>query len=276
MTCPPKTFANATNGTAQVGATATTPAVEATKTPETTVEVHTKLRVDPFVRWLLTDDLTLPLDQRPIKSIVKGPGLVEIRPDRFVLACMTGDPCDPNRPAVVVTPGIPAMRITDLATFTPDAPTQQMQPNGWMVKGLATNFVARASAHEQTGTLLGLPADVRFTPISYAWDYGDGTTGSSATGGATWQQLNMPEFSETATSHTYKPGEYTITPSVTYSAEYRYAGSDWLPVDGTITIPGAPTTATAWIVRTALVAKNCLDDPEGIGCYTKDDPIPNQ
>ncbi|MFC5930312.1 hypothetical protein D6T64_15775 [Cryobacterium melibiosiphilum] len=210
---------------------------------------------------------------------IAGPGLVEDWPDRFYRVCFPGepdDPCNPPAPVDLVTPGIPAVRISDLASFTPDSPTQQMQPNGWMVKGLATNFVARASAHEQTGELLGQPADVRFTPAGYGWDYGDGTTGSSATGGATWQDLNVPEFSETATSHTYEPGQYTITPSVTYTAEYRYSGSDWQPVDGTITIPGTPTTATAWVVRTALVAKNCLDDPDGIGCNTKDDPIPNQ
>ncbi|TFD52222.1 hypothetical protein E3T55_06320 [Cryobacterium frigoriphilum] len=229
-------------------------------------------------QWINTEDLTVPLAKRATKSKKPGPGLVEIRVDAFVLACMAGDPCDPNRPAaVVVTPATPALRISDLATFTPDAPTQQMQPNGWMVKGLSTNFVARAAVHEQTGELLGQPADVRFTPISYSWDYGDGTTGTSTNGGATWQWLNLPEFSETDTSHTYEStGEYTITPSVTYRAEYRYAGSDWLPVDGTISITGPPNTATAWIVRTALVAQNCIDDPQGIGCHTDRDPTPNQ
>ena len=229
-------------------------------------------------QWLIIDDLTVPLAQRATKSDAKGPGLVEIRPDRFVLACMAGEPCDPAFTAVpVVIPGTPAVRISDLATFTPDAPTQQMQPNGWMVMGLATNFVAQASAHEQTGELLGQPADVRFTPIGYGWDYGDGTTGNSTHGGATWQRLNIREFSDTDTSHTYETaGDYMITPNVTYAAEYRYAGSEWLPVDGTLTTPGTPTTATAWVIRTALVAKNCIDDPDGIGCYTDSDPIPNQ
>ena len=237
-----------------------------------------KARAEDPDQWLIIDDLTVPLAQRATKSDAKGPGLVEIRPDRFVLACMAGEPCDPAFTAVpVVIPGTPAVRISDLATFTPDAPTQQMQPNGWMVMGLATNFVAQASAHEQTGELLGQPADVRFTPIGYGWDYGDGTAGTSTHGGATWQRLNIREFSDTDTSHTYETtGEYTITPNVTYAAEYRYAGSGWLPVDGTISTPGAPTTATAWIIRTALVAKNCLEDPEGIGCHTTSDPIPNE
>ena len=230
--------------------------------------------------WLIVDDLTVPVAQRAVKSRVKTPGLTEIRPDRFVLACLAGDPCDPAfeaAPDTVVIPGTPAVRISDVASFSPDAPTQQMQPNGWMVTGLATNFVARASAHELAGELLGQPADVRFTPIGYEWDYGDGATGFSAGGGATWQRLNVPEFSDTDTSHTYETtGEYAITPSVTYAAEYRYAGSVWLPVEGTVTIPGTPTTATAWIIRTALVAKNCIEDPDGIGCYTKSDPTPRE
>ena len=258
----------------QSGATSTADARE--KKQEAVVKT---LLPDDLASWLLHDDLTLPLNQRPFRSIRAAPGLVEGRPDRFVVGCIAGDPCDPAftaTPTPVVIPGTPAVRISDIASFTPDAPTQQMQPNGWMVKGLATNFVATASAHTQTGDLLGQPADVRFTPISYGWDYGDGTTGTSTSGGATWEKLNLSEFSDTDTSHTYEiAADYTITPSVTYSAEYRYAGSEWLPIDGTLTIPGTPTTATAWVIHTALVAKNCIDDPDGIGCHTDSDPIPN-
>jgi hypothetical protein len=203
--------------------------------------------------------------RRSARSNKPGLGLTETAKDRF--ECVPGDLCDPAAPVTEIIPGTPAVRVSDLVSFTPDAPTQQMQPNGWMVKGLPTNFVAAASAHQQTGDLLGRPADVRFTPVGYAWDYGDGTTGASDSGGATWQRLKAAEFSDTATSHTYETtGEYTITPSVIYAAEYRYAGSAWLPVQGTITIPGTPTTATAWIVRSALVADNCIEDPAGVGC----------
>jgi hypothetical protein len=69
-------------------------------------------------------------------------------------------------------------------------------------------------------------------------------------------------------------GEHRLTPSITLAAEYRYAGSGWLPVDDTITIPSPPTTA--WIIHTALVAKNFIEDSEGIGCYTKSDPVPRE
>ncbi|TFD52224.1 hypothetical protein E3T55_06330 [Cryobacterium frigoriphilum] len=134
-------------------------------TTERRVDRARKVLADDPARWRIIDDLTVPLVDRPTKSKVKGPGLIESRKDAFVLACMAGDPCDPNRPAaVVVTPATPALRISDVASFTPAAPTQQMQPNGWMVRGLATNFIAQASAHEQSGELLGQTADVRFTP----------------------------------------------------------------------------------------------------------------
>ncbi|TFD53526.1 hypothetical protein E3T55_05235, partial [Cryobacterium frigoriphilum] len=71
-----------------------------------------------------------------------GPGLVEIWPDRYYRVCFPGeadDPCNQAVPITVITPGTPAVRISDLISFTPTAPTQQMQPNGWMVRGLATN-----------------------------------------------------------------------------------------------------------------------------------------
>jgi hypothetical protein len=185
------------------------------------------------------------------------PNPLLINRDGFTINCAPGSPCDPN---LVVS-------MSDIASFKPAAPTQGMEPDGWMVVGLPTNFYASAATHVVSGSLLGFPADVRFTPAGYRWDYGDGDSHSSRTGGATWAAQRLPEFSETATSHTYRSrGAHTITLGVVYTAEYRFAGLSWRGIRGTLAIPTQPLTAVAGDARTVLVERECTLNPSGPGC----------
>ena len=148
-----------------------------------------------------------------------------------------------------------------------DKPVQGMEPNGWLVEGIPTNFFASASAHLSSGSLLGSPADVRFTPVGYSWDYGDGTSATSTSGGSSWAAQGLPEFSETATSHVYKStGTLSIGLSVSYAAEYRFAGGDWRSVVGLLAVPASPMTAIADRAGTVLVAEACSANRNGPGC----------
>jgi hypothetical protein len=185
------------------------------------------------------------------------PNPLLINRDGFTINCTPGSPCDPN---LVVS-------MSDIASFKPAAAAQGMEPGGWMVVGLPTNFYASAVTHVVSGSLLGFPADVRFTPVAYRWDYGDGESRSSGTGGATWTAQRLPEFSETATSHTYRSrGAHTITFAVVYTAEYRFAGLSWRGIRGTLAIPTQPLTAVAGDARTVLVERECTLNPSGPGC----------
>jgi len=157
--------------------------------------------------------------------------------------------------------------ISDIATFRPQPPTASMQPDQWMIVGLDTNFYATTSTHDVDGTLFGGTAQVRFTPVSYSWDYGDGTTATTTNPGRTWAKYRIAEFDATPTSHVYEdPGDYTITLAVTYAAEYRVAGSSWQNVVGTLTIVAPPLSATAGHATTVLVDHDCNANPTGIGC----------
>ncbi|WP_010206269.1 PKD domain-containing protein [Salinibacterium sp. PAMC 21357] len=157
--------------------------------------------------------------------------------------------------------------ISDIATFRPELPTAGMQPNQWMIVGLDTNFYANASTHIVDGTLFGGPAQVRFTPIAYSWDYGDGTSAELSAAGTTWAKQKITEFDATPTSHIYQSaGNYTITLAVTYAAEFRVADNSWQNVVGTLTIIAPPRTATAGHASTVLVDKDCNVNPTGIGC----------
>jgi len=177
--------------------------------------------------------------------------------DGYTVNCKPGARCDPS---LVVT-------MSDLVNFKPVTPSQGMEPDGWMVTGLPTNFFAAASVHIRSGLLLGFPAEVRFTPVRYRWSYGDGTTGSSATGGATWAAQNLPEFSVTATSHTYGVGgDYVIALTVDYAAEFRFAARPWRGIGGTLAVPANSISAHAGTARTVLVARECTRNPSGPGC----------
>ncbi|WP_156109709.1 hypothetical protein [Cryobacterium sp. MLB-32] len=160
-----------------------------------------------------------------------------------------------------------ATSVSDLVGFSPQPPSQTMEPNGLAIVGLAANFVAAASVQVVSGALLGTPADVRFTPATFHRDFGDGAVGSSTTGGATWEDLGVPEFSDTDTSHIYRErGDYVSTLSVAYSAEFRVGGGDWQPVTGTLAVAGNPLPVAVRHVKSVLVAHDCIQNPSGVGC----------
>lgn len=164
-------------------------------------------------------------------------------------------------------PGNPGVNISDLKNFKPVPGTNHMEPNGWMVVGLSTNFYSVVGTEVEHGTLLGNPADVRFTPISWHWTYGDGSAATRSTPGRTWAAQRITAFDPTRTSHVYShPGTYFIDLDITFRAEYRYDGGLWLPVTGTLTLPANRLKATAGSAKTVLVARDCTQNPGGPGC----------
>jgi len=168
---------------------------------------------------------------------------------------------------VVRTPETAPVTLNDIASFKPAVGTNVMEPNGWMVVGLPTNFYATTGTHVVDGTLLGFPASVRFTPVSWRWTYGDGAATSSSTGGASWAALGLPEFDPTATSHVFAtPGTFTIQLTVSFAAEYRFGGPTWVPIAGTLPVAANPITATAGDAQTVLVGRDCNANPGGVGC----------
>jgi hypothetical protein len=123
------------------------------------------------------------------------------------------------------------------------------------------------SVEVKNGTLLGQPASVRFTPISWHWTYGDGTAAVKGTKGTTWAAQNIPEFDPTPTSHVYTAeGTYFIDLDITFRAEYQFANRGWTPVIGTLTLPANRLEATAGDAKTVLVSHDCTQNPGAPGC----------
>lgn len=156
--------------------------------------------------------------------------------------------------------------ISDLASFKPQTPTIAGEPDGWALKGRAANFIAPVDAHVVAGTLLGRPADVRFTPVTWHWNFGDGSTATSSSGGDTWGHLGLPRFSTTPTSHVYRErSRYTVSLGIEYRADYRYDGGDWNPIEGTLTVPVGSEPVRVFVGSTVLTARGC-DGRDAASC----------
>jgi hypothetical protein len=142
-----------------------------------------------------------------------------------------------------------------------------MEPNGWVVAGLDANFYALVEQQLVPGTLLGQPATVRFTPLSYHWDYGDGAAVVRFTKGGTWARLGLADFAPTPTSHVYRAdGDYVIRLTIDFRAEYRLGSAAYRPVAGTIALPANELRVTVTGAKTVLVDQDCVADPSGPGC----------
>ena len=181
-----------------------------------------------------------------------------IEPDR----CYSGRSGRPD--AATATP---AVVITDVARFQPAFPSPSSEPEGWGVVGLPVNLLGPTGPRIVAGSILGQPAEVRFTPVAWQWDHGDGTAATTAVGGAPWSALGVPEFSSTPTSHVYAArGIISVRLVVVLSAEYRVGDGPWMPVAGVlpVALPEVPLRIAS--ASTVLVDRDCRAAPAGPGC----------
>lgn len=177
---------------------------------------------------------------------------------------VTPPPPPPLRDGYTVTAPV---TLDDLVNFAPVAGIDHMEPNGWMVVGLETNFYATVESGVQTGLLLDRPASVRFTPERFHWSYGDGTAATRMTGGVSWAASGVGEFDHTATSHIYRSaGTYSIDLTIEFSAAYQYASGAWTAISGTIPVRAIRLVASAGDATTVLVGRDCAQRPSGPGC----------
>ena len=160
-----------------------------------------------------------------------------------------------DSPELVVSEPIAPTSVSDLVSFSPATGSLVVEPGSWSLPRLPTNVYSRAGESTQAGELLGWPIEVRFTPRSFRFTYGDGSSGTYSTGGSSW---GSRQFTPTATSHVYNsPGVYALSAEVTYSVSYRFDGGDFEEVPGTITKPGGSATLRVLRVSSLLVDQGC-------------------
>lgn len=218
--------------------------------------------------------ISYPYDQVPVVEALpeRSPRSVELeqclREWDDIRSCYlaTADeiPTEPSEQAA--TPGLPAITITDVASFAPAGAPLSAEPNSLGIAGLPVNFVTGATSQDVAGSLFSFPVNVRFAPQSFDLHVGDGTVITTTTGGSTWEQLGQAQFTPTPTSHTYtERGTYEAHVEVHYSAEVDL-GTGWIPLTGTVTSVGPVQQIRIFEAHTALVAHTCAERPQSPGC----------
>jgi hypothetical protein len=112
-----------------------------------------------------------------------------------------------------------------------------------------------------TTTVLGYPIEVQATPVSYTWNFGDGSDPTTTT------SPGHPYPGHDVFYRYPRLGTYTITLTTEFAGTYRVAGdTTWLPVTGTATTTTTAPPITATEARTHLVAGDCTQTPTPLGC----------
>ena len=170
-------------------------------------------------------------------------------------------------PGTPVVDAAQPITLADIASFRPASGVAGMEPNGWMVVGLDTNFFGSSETQVVGGTLLGAPASVRFTPVGWRWNYGDGTSATLSSAGGRWAAQGVAEFDATSGSHIYRaPGTYVIDLTTVFMAEYSFGAGSWNAINGSLAVPANRLTAVAGGATTVLVELECTVNPRGPGC----------
>ncbi|RIJ52836.1 hypothetical protein DZG00_03355 [Clavibacter lycopersici] len=175
-------------------------------------------------------------------------------------------PAKPSDPAPAA-PAAPGVGLQDVAQFVPRDASIRSQPNGWAVVGAPVNLFTDATVQVVDGVLLGRPAQVRFVPVSFSWDHGNGTSTTVEGPGASWRELGQQDFTSTDTSHVYPSlGDRQVTLTIGYSPSYRFDGGAWQQIPGTLPVQIGPVTIHVLQGSTVLVGGACGAVDAGPGC----------
>ena len=221
-----------------LGATVTTPGSPGSSTSSTATSVFSSPRIP-----------------RPPRNPVLGS-----RQCSIILAGLCrgqSAPKNPPPPRVRVQRApIPPTTVSDLAAFQPLPPGIVIEPGSWSLPRVPTNIFSSAGVQSQSGTLLGWPIEVRFTPRSFRWSYGDGASATVSQAGSSW---GSHQFGKTSTSHVYAaPGKYSVTLQVDYAVSYRFDQGGFVALAGTVSRAGPPATLQVLRVDSVLVDEGCL------------------
>lgn len=164
-------------------------------------------------------------------------------------------PRDPVEPADAAAPAR-TVTIEDVERFVPSTAQLRTEPDGWAVVGVPANFWTVVEPVVVDGELLGESAQVRFAPQLYRWDYGDGETRTTRSGGASWSGLGQQELTGTTTSHLYlQKADVDASVTVIWSAEYRIASGPWTAVAGAVSSSTPDVDLLVVKERTVLTAR---------------------
>ncbi|MHA7281815.1 PKD domain-containing protein [Arthrobacter sp. TMS2-4] len=145
------------------------------------------------------------------------------------------------------------------------AATIVSQPSNFGLRNAHSNIYAHAQEQEFTFEFQDAAIVLKARPVSYQWDYGDGTSATTTTPGG---PVDGAAFdTRTPTSHQYThTGDFELTLTTFFAGDYSVDGGPFQPVAGEAAVVSAPHLMSIWRTRGHNVSENCLENPQGIGC----------
>lgn len=172
-----------------------------------------------------------------------------------------------------VAEGEPAQQLTitvtneDFRNLAVLPSTIMGQGNGHTLKNFNTNLWAEPQEQTFDTVISGRAVQIIATPVSYVFDYGDGTRVASSNPGYGLNVGQEWDDVETPTSHVYtQTGDYLANVTTVYSGRYSVEGGPWLPVAGTNEVVSDNRLVRVWRVESANVAEGCLGGSAVWGC----------
>ncbi len=123
-----------------------------------------------------------------------------------------------------------------------------VQPgHGRALVGVELIVFTEAGVQELSTQVLGVPVQVRASPVEFVWDFGDRSVVRTADAGA--------PFPRNTVGHVFsEPGEVEVVLSTTWAGQFRVQGdSVWQGVDGTAVTVSAPVAVSLEEARSRLV-----------------------
>jgi len=224
-------------------------------TPARTATVPIKAKVIPKKITPIVSKLIPPIHRKPATAPTKTPAkpakkIIAKQPAKTVL-----------KPVVKTVPGSSSTAASS-AMFTPAGVSASVFPSSELGLGQPANFLSNSNVHYRAGSVLNLPTEVRFTPVSITWILEGDVIGSGSTANYSFAEI----------------GSHQVRVEVVYSVAYRVRGSaSWinepeqiavtdeidLRVSGNSEAMENPEPPPA---KALLVGSNCLAKPASFGC----------
>lgn len=139
------------------------------------------------------------------------------------------------------------------------------QPQNFGLKNAHSNVYAQAQEQEFAFEFQDAQINLRAWPVSYEWNYGDGSTVVTTDSGGPVAGNGFD--TQTLTSHQYlDTGDYTVTLTTYFAGDYSVNGGPFQPVAGQASVASAPHVMSIWRTEGHNVSQNCFENPAGIGC----------
>ena len=165
---------------------------------------------------------------------------------------MQGEPAEP---------AVPVVTQRDFQSVPLTGAEVHVWPDGWGVAGKRTAFWTDDTTQTKTLTMLGQEVTVEAVPVSWRWDFGDGTVKWTHSPWRKPVSLERAGF-----YHVYSEAEHVkVTVTVKYEGRFRVGNGSWTDIEGTAEKTSPPRDVTIYRYEKYVVGEhckkqNCLDE----------------